>query len=146
MHWRRPNRQQDGADGFYRLRLVRPVQKFDKETLSTDQFRNTPKRTWNWWLWISRRKPQSDALKAANNALAEKYGVDGFPTFVALNADGKEIGRQAGYAAAGRQPSSRNWKDTARSKFFADASKRGANCRAFFLHQMDRFALGLCPI
>jgi thioredoxin-related protein len=40
-------------------------------------------------------------LKAANKALGAKYGVDGYPTFVVLNADGKEIGRQVGYAEGG---------------------------------------------
>jgi thioredoxin-related protein len=40
-------------------------------------------------------------LKAANKALSDKYGVDGYPTFVVLNADGKEIGRQVGYSPGG---------------------------------------------
>jgi hypothetical protein len=29
--------------------------------------------------------------------------VDGFPTFIVLNSDGKEIGRQAGYLSGGPQ-------------------------------------------
>lgn len=42
-------------------------------------------------------KPQSDALKSANAVLQKKYDVEGFPTLILLNADGKEIGRQLGY-------------------------------------------------
>ncbi len=33
--------------------------------------------------------------------LGEKYGVDGYPTFVVLDKDGKEIGRQVGYEKGG---------------------------------------------
>ncbi|HEY4953226.1 MAG TPA: thioredoxin family protein, partial [Verrucomicrobiae bacterium] len=47
------------------------------------------------------KKPQSDALKAANDALQKKYDVEGFPTFLLLNQDGKELGRQTGYSANG---------------------------------------------
>jgi thioredoxin-related protein len=39
------------------------------------------------------RKPQSEALAKANRALADKYKVDGFPTFIVLDGDGKELGR-----------------------------------------------------
>src|SRR5689334_9368806 len=44
---------------------------------------------------------QAAALKKANEELAHKYNVDGFPTFVVLNKDGKEIGRQVGYKEGG---------------------------------------------
>jgi protein disulfide-isomerase len=43
------------------------------------------------------KKPQSDELKAANTVLQKNYAVEGFPTLILLNADGKEIGRQLGY-------------------------------------------------
>jgi thioredoxin-related protein len=33
----------------------------------------------------------------ANDALAQKYGVEGFPTIVVLNSDGKEIKKSSGY-------------------------------------------------
>ncbi len=39
------------------------------------------------------RKPQSDALKAANKALAKKYAIEGFPSFIVLDTDGKQVGR-----------------------------------------------------
>lgn len=48
-------------------------------------------------------KNQSDALKKNNDELQTKFKVDGFPTYVALNADGKEIGRQVGYLSGGPQ-------------------------------------------
>jgi protein disulfide-isomerase len=76
--------------------------KFEKETLSTQKFADYAKT--HLVLVVvdfPNKKPQSDALKAANKALGEKYGVDGYPTFVVLNADGKEIGRQVGYLRGG---------------------------------------------
>ena len=77
--------------------------KFDKETLAKDKFADYAKTNFElvWSLDFPNKKPQSDALKAANKALGEKYGMDGYPTFVVLNADGKEIGRQVGYAPGG---------------------------------------------
>ena len=47
------------------------------------------------------KKPQSDALKAANVDLQKKYKVEGFPTLLLLNADGKELDRQLGYDPGG---------------------------------------------
>jgi len=76
--------------------------KFDKETLSTDQFAGYARAHLELvTVDFPNKKPQSDALKAANAALQTKYNVDGFPTFVLLNADGKELGRQVGYAPGG---------------------------------------------
>ena len=58
-----------------------------------------------WYLVVvdfPNKEPQSDALKAGQQgAAAKNMSVDGFPTFVVLNADGKEIGRQVGYAPGG---------------------------------------------
>jgi thioredoxin-related protein len=76
--------------------------KFDQETLSTDKFAAYAKAHLELvTLDFPNKKPQSDSLKAANAALQTKYGVEGFPTFILLNADGKEIGRQVGYAPGG---------------------------------------------
>src|ERR1035441_3153947 len=47
------------------------------------------------------KKEQSAQLQKANKALGSKYNVDGYPTFVVLNKEGKEVGRQEGYAAGG---------------------------------------------
>jgi thioredoxin-related protein len=46
-------------------------------------------------------KAQSDALKRDNAELKRRFNVSGFPTYVLLNADGKEIGRQVGYHPGG---------------------------------------------
>jgi len=48
------------------------------------------------------KKPISDELKAQNEALAEKYGIRGFPTIVILSSDGEEID-QTGYRRGGAE-------------------------------------------
>ena len=47
------------------------------------------------------KKPQSDQLKRVNQNAATYYKVTGYPTFILLNKDGKEIGRQDGYEEGG---------------------------------------------
>jgi thioredoxin-related protein len=47
------------------------------------------------------QKEQSADLKKANAALNDKYKIEGYPTLVALDKDGKEIGRQEGYEEGG---------------------------------------------
>lgn len=47
------------------------------------------------------KSSQSDALKSANLVLQKKYEVEGFPTLILLNDDGKELGRQLGYDSSG---------------------------------------------
>ena len=44
---------------------------------------------------------QSDDLKKANAALKDQYKIEGFPTLVVLDKNGKEIGRQVGYSKGG---------------------------------------------
>lgn len=39
-----------------------------------------------------RGKTISDTVRQQNEALAEKYGVQGFPTIVVLNSEGKKVG------------------------------------------------------
>jgi protein disulfide-isomerase len=50
-----------------------------------------------------RRKAQSEALKQANQALAQKFGVQGFPTLVVLGSDGRRVG-DLGYMEGGPKP------------------------------------------
>ncbi|MBM3845633.1 MAG: thioredoxin family protein [Verrucomicrobia bacterium] len=50
-----------------------------------------------------RRKALPSALTQQNEALAEKYGIRGFPTLVILDPQGKEVGR-AGYQEGGPPP------------------------------------------
>jgi len=47
-----------------------------------------------------RNKPQSAEDKARNQALARKFGIEGFPTIVVLNSEGKQVG-QLGYMPGG---------------------------------------------
>ena len=47
------------------------------------------------------KKPQSQQLKAANEALQTKFNAEGYPTIVVLNKDGKEVWRQGGYLPGG---------------------------------------------
>lgn len=50
-----------------------------------------------------RKKQQTDAEKKTNEALAQKYGIQGFPTVVVLDSAGKKIG-ELGYQPGGPQP------------------------------------------
>ncbi|MEJ0090397.1 MAG: thioredoxin family protein [Limisphaerales bacterium] len=76
--------------------------KFDKDTLSKDKFAEYAKAHLELvTLDFPNKKPQSADLKAANAALQKKYKVGGFPTFVLLDADGKEVWRQVGYLEGG---------------------------------------------
>ena len=46
-------------------------------------------------------KHQSAEVKAQNAELQKQFGVQGFPTLVLLNGEGKEIARNSGYLAGG---------------------------------------------
>ena len=48
-----------------------------------------------------RNKEQSGELKKQNQELAEKFGIEGFPTLVLLDAQGKEAARNVGYLQGG---------------------------------------------
>lgn len=45
-----------------------------------------------------RSKPQSADLKKANEALQEKFKIEGFPTVVILDSTGKELKKEVGYS------------------------------------------------
>lgn len=83
----------------------------------------------DWWSWCKRMKletlnqkefisyastnlllveldfpnsiPQSQAERTANEALKSRYKVEGFPTFVFVDAEGVELGRHTGYLKGG---------------------------------------------
>ncbi len=79
--------------------------KFKKEVLTTDDFiKYADKNLVLVEADFPAKKKLPEDLAKANNALKEKFGVKGFPTFVVLNADGKEIGRQVGYSEGGPKP------------------------------------------
>ena len=76
--------------------------KFDEEVLSTGKFTDYAATHLKLvTVDFPSNKPQSDALKQANQDLKNKYNVDGFPTFVLLDSDGRELGRQVGYRPGG---------------------------------------------
>ena len=78
--------------------------KFKKEAIDTPEFQDyAAKNLVLVEVDFPRRKQQSTELKTANKALARKYNITGYPTFVVLNKDGKEIGRQDGYESGGAQ-------------------------------------------
>ncbi len=86
--------------------------KLDAEIFSTEQFKDYAKA--NLVLVavdFPKAKPQSNAVKARNMQLAQKYRVEGFPTLVVVSADGKELGR-TGYAKGGPEPFVENLKAT----------------------------------
>ena len=42
-------------------------------------------------------KQQTEELKKANEALSQKYSIEGFPTVIVLSSDGKELKKKVGY-------------------------------------------------
>lgn len=76
--------------------------KFGREVFATSEFKEyADKHLVLVQLDYPQDKPQTPELKKANAELKDKYQIEGFPTFVVLNQDGKEIGRQVGYVAGG---------------------------------------------
>jgi len=45
-----------------------------------------------------RSKEQSKELKESNEALSSKFNVQGYPTIIVLNADGKQLKSEIGYS------------------------------------------------
>ena len=76
--------------------------KMVKETLSKKEFAEYAAR--NLVLVevdFPNAKPQTDEVKKQNEELQKKFEVQGYPTFVLLNKNGREIGRQRGYLEGG---------------------------------------------
>jgi thioredoxin-related protein len=48
-----------------------------------------------------RSKPQPAAEKVQNQQLAQKFGIQGYPTYVLLDSTGNEVRRQEGYLPGG---------------------------------------------
>ena len=48
-----------------------------------------------------RAKPQSDAVKKQNRKLASEYDIEGFPTLIVLDPEGKRVGDFVGYVEGG---------------------------------------------
>jgi len=76
--------------------------KLDAEVFSTKEFAGyAAKQLVLVKLDFPRSLKQSEALKTANAALKEQFAIEGFPTLVVLNGDGKELWRQVGYLEGG---------------------------------------------
>lgn len=76
--------------------------KFDQDVLSTDKFAAyCGQKLKLVKVDFLRHTAQPDDLKRANSELATQFHVDGFPTYVLLNAAGNELGRQVGYRDGG---------------------------------------------
>ncbi|MCX6971490.1 MAG: thioredoxin family protein [Verrucomicrobia bacterium] len=76
--------------------------KMNKDTFSQQAFKDfAAKNLILVELDFPNSKPQSAEVKNQNEELQKKFGVDGFPTLVLLDSNGKEIARNAGYLAGG---------------------------------------------
>ena len=76
--------------------------KFKKEVLDTPAFQAyAAKNVVLVELDYPNKKVQSADLKKANATLKDQYKIEGYPTLVVLDKDGREIGRQVGYSEGG---------------------------------------------
>lgn len=75
--------------------------KLDKEVFSTPEFQEYAKKNLVLVeLDFPQRKPIALETRKQNEALAKQYRVQGFPTVIVLNAEGKQVG-ELGYMEGG---------------------------------------------
>jgi thioredoxin-related protein len=75
--------------------------KLKKEVLDTPEFKEyAAKNLVLVELDFPRNKPQTADQKKANAELSKKYNIEGYPTLVLLDKEGKEVGR-LGYVKGG---------------------------------------------
>ncbi|HKQ40584.1 MAG TPA: thioredoxin family protein [Verrucomicrobiae bacterium] len=48
-----------------------------------------------------RKKEQSEQLKKTNRELAKKHEIDGYPTVIVFDSEGKQLDKKVGYSGAG---------------------------------------------
>lgn len=76
--------------------------RFDHDVLSTEKFAAYASTKLELVkLDFPRHSPQSPELARANAALGRQFRIEGYPTLILLNADGKELGRQLGGFSGG---------------------------------------------
>lgn len=76
-----------------------PCKALHKNVLSTSTFNEfAGKNLVLVELDFPRAKKQEAELKKANQALQAKYDIEGYPTLVLLNPEGKEVWRNVGYS------------------------------------------------
>jgi protein disulfide-isomerase len=77
-------------------------QRTDKEVFATQKFKDFADQNLILVrLDFPNSKPQTDALKAQNVGLRDKFGVEGYPTLVVLDGKGKVVFSQIGYKDGG---------------------------------------------
>jgi len=75
--------------------------KLNKEVFSTAEFATYAKANLvAVEVDFPNKKKLSDAQKKQNQALANKYKIEGYPTIIVLNSDGKKVG-ELGYQPGG---------------------------------------------
>lgn len=85
--------------------------KLDKEVFSTKEFKTYAKKELVCVLAdFPRTKKLDPELKKQNEALASKYGVQGFPTVIILSPEG-ELAGQTGYKQGGGKAYVKHLKD-----------------------------------
>lgn len=75
-----------------------PCKALYKNVLSTPEFIDYAKK--NLVLVevdFPRSKPQAEELKKANQVLQEKFKIEGYPTIIVLDSEGKELSKEVGY-------------------------------------------------
>src|SRR6267142_5359037 len=70
--------------------------KLNKEVFSQPEFADYAKKNLVLVEVDFPNKPLPEALKKANRALQQKYKIEGFPTIIVLDGDGKKVG-ELGY-------------------------------------------------
>jgi len=76
--------------------------KFDKEVFSQPKFKEyASKNLVLLEIDFPRAKEQAVSLRKQNQELASQYQVEGFPTLVVLNGDGKKVWEHGGYLPGG---------------------------------------------
>lgn len=76
--------------------------KLKKEVFDTEEFAKFAKdKLVLVEIDFPRKKAQSEEVKKANRELQKQYKVEGFPTLVFLNGEGKKLGEEVGYGGGG---------------------------------------------
>jgi protein disulfide-isomerase len=75
-----------------------PCKALRKNVLSSSEFTEYAKKNLVLVdLDFPHHKQQAEELKKANDALAQKYKIEGFPTVIVLSSEGKELSKKVGY-------------------------------------------------
>lgn len=75
--------------------------KLEREVFSQPEFQDYAKdKLVLMTVDFPRAKPLSAEVRKQNEELAQKYSIEGFPTIVVLNGDGKQVG-ELGYVPGG---------------------------------------------